>query len=323
MKTLFGVCEDSGARPFQLTSTRLPARLTRPLWSAIDGGNSICHLQPLRNAVFPIQTQGRGPTMRIALVAGCLVARLAAGQELPDAGLVYSGLLLGPSGQPFTQPTEQVGLTLWDSPTGGQSLCVVSPRRVELQQGRFSVQLTPSCNQRLVETGEVFLELLVGNPPTVLPRTAVSAVPSSARAVVAGKAQRTVARQGNQAISGNGLFCGAAVGLGGTGAAITHPSGGGLTGYKAWRAGCVASAACGNSPTAHPCTSGEMLNSHLLGLSINSNGWVVTMTGDDCNGFTSSATTTNGTFWTEINPTGVNQFLKAGCFNLTQFLCCD
>ena len=253
-----------------------------------------------------------------AVLMFCLVSSLAAAQGLPDAGLIYSGLLLGPSGQALTQSAEQVGLNVWDEPTGGNTVCSLPPRRVDLQQGRFSLPLGLTCSQRMVDAANVYLEVLVGNPSVVLPRTAVGGVHSAARAVVAGTAQRTLARQGSQVVSGNGLFCGAAVGLTNTGAAVTT---GTLSGYKAWRSGCIAG--CGNSPTAHPCTSGEMLNSHLLGVTISNNGWVVTATGDDCNGFTSSSTSSFGTIWTEINPVGVFQFNKVSCNNLTQFLCCD
>lgn len=127
-----------------------------------------------------------------------------------------------------------------------------------------------------------------------------------------------------------GRYSGGATKYCGIGATSTNgaPSYGGKAGYPATKALCEASTACGNSATAHMCSTEEVIRSASMGINMPS-GWysvgvyvVQSSYPDlyrDCTGWTSLQSTALGTVWGNSPDAPTNQ----SCNVVAPVLCCD
>lgn len=252
-------------------------------------------------------------------VVGALVVLAAtawSGGIPQTAPLTYAGLLTDGNGNPLTDSSAVLALRLFPADGGTTAVCSVDPPSpVPLTAGRFSIVLDQACVSAVRATPDLTVQVLKSGLP-IGGRSKLGAVPFAVEAESAVKAQRMVMSVGSTSLSGNGLFCANATGFTNSGAAISF---GGLNGYLAARAACAQTPGC--SATAHLCSAQEMLNSHLLGLSTASNGWVASAGESDCDGFKDATAGKFGTLWNNVAMAG--RFEKATCNNLASFLCCD
>jgi hypothetical protein len=241
--------------------------------------------------------------------------------------LVYSGSLLF-NGSPVTGP-QSVSIGLWTDLSTGTRACFTQPMQPVTfdPSGRFQVPLDPTCLDAVHNNQDLWVQVQVGNM-LIAPRTKLGAVPYAVEASHAAETSRQVitSPDGGAVISVGGTVCGAAV----------TPDGGGFDG--AGRGGYVGAkgmceAKCNNSPTAHMCSSEEVVRSAQLGVSLSS-GWYASgveaayadpsglgaangTPSVDCHGFTSAAGSINAMFWQGTYPAQI------GCNNALPVLCCD
>jgi hypothetical protein len=206
--------------------------------------------------------------------------------------LVYSGVLEDAAGVPITAQ-QSLQLSLWDDASSSDAAhqrCSPSAQQVTPDaKGQFKLALDPTCLDAIRATPDLWSQLKVGT--VTLPRMKLSAVPFALEAQRAQLAARQVISHGAPgaaiSLSVNGLWCGP----------TPTTSSGSMGGYRQVKAACQT--ACG-SPTAHLCTTGEIVNSFTLQLPIPTNGvyWVagnVAASGgnsigvDDCVGWTSAS----------------------------------
>lgn len=97
----------------------------------------------------------------------------------------------------------------------------------------------------------------------------------------------------------------------------------GVGGYRGTKLACENVASCGNSPTAHMCTTEEMIRSSALGMTT-ANGWIASGVGNaDCLGWKDDTIQKSGAAWdtTFMGGGGVANLLS--CNATTPILCCD
>ncbi|MDP1917384.1 MAG: hypothetical protein Q8L14_14180 [Myxococcales bacterium] len=265
-------------------------------------------------------------SIRVALVALVLVPGLVVA-ELPDAGMVYSGVVLSASGLPSTAPSEPIGLNIFRAQVGGQLVCQMPQRSVQLTAGRFTFPLDSSCNAPLIANSNAFLEFIIG--PTTLPRVPITAVPAAARAVEASR--HVVVSDAGVRSSIGGLWCGNSAPRNGKFGVAPGP-----VGLRAAKAICQAT--CSNSLTAHMCSADEALRSWELGLEPGI-GWVKGLFGAiysqggaqvqslDCEGWTQDMKMPNGYNYMGTTfevPTGSTARINGNFCDAQQaILCCD
>lgn len=176
--------------------------------------------------------------------------------------LVYSGLLLGPNGQPVSG-SQTFTFELWAdevSTLPAARRCQYTQSRSVDSAGRFTLELSPECVTALQRSPELWSQLTVAQLGS-LPRVKVSGVPlamASTRTVLTSDA--------GVSTTTDGLFCGATSSTNGNFA--QQP--GNLVGYRSGKAQCEQ--VCG-SRTAHMCKGSEAIHSLELGLSM-PEGWV-------------------------------------------------
>lgn len=247
-----------------------------------------------------------------------LVTSSVLADGIPQAPLVYRGVMLGANGQPLTSQ-QLVTLTLWRgelSTMPSDQLCAPASETVTPDaQGRFKATLQPSCVEKVRTTPELWLEVKVG-VEVVSPRSRLTAAPFAVEAERA--VRHTVARDGGT-ISVGGVFCGLA---GPTTGVITRP--GGLTGYRAAKVACESAPGC--SPTAHMCMTDEMIRTTALGIALPESGLYArggmalhnsTSFANDCNGYTDGVNSV-ASVWSPVGFAG-----NADCAQMTKILCCD
>jgi hypothetical protein len=110
-----------------------------------------------------------------------------------------------------------------------------------------------------------------------------------------------------------------------------------LTGYAAAKANCEASVGCASSPTAHMCSSEELIRSTQLGIVPTESGWMAGgigsvvngssgMESNDCDGWIQGTAAQDGAIWflpstPPIPPQGKPAF--SACNSAIRVLCCD
>lgn len=268
--------------------------------------------------------------MRIVTAGTLFLAVAAFADGAPtQQPLTYRGRLLSSSGAPINAP-QAFTLRLWTDATStalGMRRCVTTTQtRTPDNQGNFFIQVDdPACTTALQQFSDVWAELEVST--VVLPRTKLGAVPyalESTRAKTATAANRHVISANGLSHSMNGVFCGLGPLAGSTGATqgrIPSPDGG-VMGYRGAKVHCEE--VCG-SATAHMCNAQETIVSHTLGFSMPvariAGGFIYevgTTPTNDCEGYTTLATTVSGAIWDG------SRFVSAtSCGTGAPFLCCD
>jgi hypothetical protein len=255
-----------------------------------------------------------------ALVMGAVGTVIAAGAP-QSAPLVYSGTLQDSVGAPLTG-SQNLTLRLFSQASGGIEACVTPQQSVTPDAlGRFSLSLSTACVDEVRRQADLFVELQIN--ATVMPRVKLNAVPyalEADRALAAGRLVRASAPLPDggvtRALSLNGTFCGA-----------TNNRNGNQGGYRGVKQLCETT--CGR-PTAHLCSTQEVVASYSVGLDVPT-GWLSgmytalgtpTIGFDDCIGYTSSATTSISPFWDTT--AGATRVSGAFCNEVARpFLCCD
>lgn len=238
----------------------------------------------------------------------------ADGIPTPDS-LVYSGVVLGPGGNPLPG-TPAILVALWDAESGGTKRCDSAGQPVRYGgEGRFSVSLS-SCTVVVSQNANLFVEVSVTGVP--LPRMKIAASPYAVEAHRAASSSRLILDGGVGKTSGVGMVCGLEQNRTGN---LTE---GGLSGYRAAKAICER--VC-NSPTAHICTAHEgtlsasfgnpPVGRYSTGVTPNSGGSAIYLT--DCDGFTSSSAQRFSAFW----PLGSPGPDVTPCSTSTYVSCCD
>lgn len=98
------------------------------------------------------------------------------------------------------------------------------------------------------------------------------------------------------------------------------------TGYAGVKKACENVSSCGNSPTAHMCTSEEMARSSELGVPT-ATGWITSGapgggTGIDCYGWTNGTVSYYGPAWDNVTTAGGTPNSES-CNSVNPILCCD
>ena len=222
--------------------------------------------------------------------------------------LAYSGLL--EEGSVPVDGTRSIGLSVWKVASGGTAVCSVAAANVTVTAGRFRIPLSDSCTVAVHQNRDLWIEVLVGGAS--LGRSKLGAVPY---AVEAGPyVNRTTGSQ----YSANAAYCGSADFTSG---AVTSGSD---TGWVATKKLCEA--AC-SSPTAHMCTSEEVVR-HLATGGETLAGWYstgvstpvafdVSDSADDCLGWISASSVVYGSRWNGGSP------MYVSCDSTPHMLCCD
>lgn len=241
--------------------------------------------------------------------------------------LTYSGVLLGPNGQPISG-SQTFTFELWADETSTSSRrCQYTEARPVDSAGRFTLPLSVECVAALQKTAELWSQLTVAQLGA-LPRVKVSSVPQAITA------SRTVlTSDAGISTTVDGIFCNATPATTGNFAA-QQP--GNLIGYRSAKAQCEQS--CG-SRNAHMCKASEAINSLELGLTM-PDGWVkssaaayhlypgnATAYTNDCNGWTIGANsqyTQIGLSYHNPAPSFPAPFLDASeCSRSQPILCCE
>lgn len=252
----------------------------------------------------------------IAVVVVGVATKVVAFGIPTTAPLVYSAILQDSNGQPLTG-TQTLSLGLFPAASGGTVACVTTSTQVPDSTGRVRIPLAAQCLAAVKATPDLWAELVVG--PVTLPRQKLNAVPY---AVEADRAVRSVRSFAGTSISLNGLYCGATAVTAGN---VTAAFDGGLVdGYRATKVLCEA--AC-SSPTAHFCSTTEIMQSSAIGMSPVNGGFVAsgvvasdgTNLYTDCLGFRNATATYVTPVWSEAD----RRVSGVACNSMRNILCCD
>jgi hypothetical protein len=289
----------------------------------------------------------------LALLTVCVVAYLIgrARAGIPTTTpLYYSGLLEDANGP--VSDTKAITVSLFDAATAGSSVCAPSPSgamptKTQVVAGRFRIALDPSCATALQSKADVWIEVNVEGQP--LPRSKIGAVPYALSAGnvdwggVSGVSATSewpgtipysrvtnparpvyTNTQTGKTYSVNAGYCGSTAKMTGS------VNDGQITGYAATKSLCEK--ACNNSPTAHMCSTEELIRTQATGGGIPNAGWynagVRSWDGngatakiiDDCTAWTVGANTAVGSVWQVAGPSIADDYF---CNNPLPILCCD
>jgi hypothetical protein len=272
-----------------------------------------------------------------AVAAGYFVGRARAGIPTTTP-LFYSGYLEDTNGA--VNDSKSITVNLFDAASQGNAICQSSPSgstptKTQVVAGRFRIALDASCTAALQSKADVWVEVNVEGQ--ALPRSKIGAVPYALSAGnvdwggVTGVGASTpwpgksiyTNPQTNKTYSTNAGYCGKTATTQGK---ITD---GALSGYPATKSLCEK--AC-TSPSAHMCTSEELVRSLTTGSSVPA-GWYSTgvLSWDgavatpahitDCISWTSVLHTDLGGYWaTGISPVLGND---GYCDQTLPIICCD
>jgi hypothetical protein len=138
------------------------------------------------NKIWAISTSTR--KLRVGAIAGVvaasallgfLAARAQAAGIPEDAGMLYTGYLETPKGEPITAPVDVV-LKLWDAPADGNPVCEANGKAIVPLAGRFQLPLGKECTAAVGANANLWLEPIVNDTP--LGRSPLGAVPYAVEA---------------------------------------------------------------------------------------------------------------------------------------------
>jgi len=259
--------------------------------------------------------------IRISLSIALLAAGSALAQTSVPQQLAYEGRLAAVDGGGAISGQHTIHFAIWPSLTGGTNDLWHDTFPVTVVNGLYSVELGSGVvplPPTLFDGTVRYLELTIDGTDTLAPRQPIGSVPYSILSggvrggpvnatsyqlngtTVLNSAGRTLLSYTDAGVTSTktvaGLFCGATAtqfsGL------ITEPLG--ATSYRATKVICEG--VC-KSPTAHMCTSSEMVSSAELGINTFSPVPVLWLTAsssnttDDCDGWTSGTSAHIGVTW--------------------------
>jgi hypothetical protein len=266
----------------------------------------------------------------LALAIGYWVGRARAG--VPSVTPLFYAGTVEDGGGPLTG-AHTITVRLWDAASAGNALCAEGPAgSTTVNAGRFRVALDVSCVAAVHTNGETFIEVKVDG--TALPRSKVGAVPYALEAGAApwsGISGISTGTEWPGTISGARFSsplvytrAGKSYSVGGSYCGATATSSmGSLGGYAGAKTACESACAV---PTAHMCTSEELIRFVATGGSIPAGGWFAagfangqsSPYANDCVGWTYTMADRQGPAWSNGNvPT-----LQA-CNLALPVLCCN
>lgn len=248
----------------------------------------------------------RNRRAQIALVVGVLAVgggvfvgtRIAQADGVPQTQpLTYAGTLLDASGNPATGMVN-LDLNLHTTAMGGSAVCSTSGTfNLTTTKGRFQMVLDAACTTAVHATPDLYVDLKVGGASIFTTRPKLGAVPYALEADTSRVARRGLYENPttmNESSVGGG-YCGVT--------AQTY-TGSTVGGYGGAKSKCQAVSGC--TSTAHVCSSEEMVRYAATGgthgaamtwIASGAVAQIANLTVDDCSGFTSGASSAQGTAW--------------------------